>query len=147
MSVGSLPATEAVISLDPFVVRRRVAFGDCDPAGIVYTPRYGEYVAGAFFLFLDTRFAPSFVARLGALGVVPPARRLEMDLLRPLMPGDLPDLTVTVSDIGRSSYTLVAHGATPGGDAVLEALTTMVTVSMETRRPVAVPDAFREALG
>ena len=142
----SLLATEAVVSLDPFVVRRRVAFGDCDPAGIVYTPRYGEYVAGAFFLFLDTRFAPSFVARLGALGVVPPARRVEMDLLRSLVPGDVLDLTVTVADLGGTSYTLAAAGATPEGAAVLKARTTMVTVSMETRRPVALPDAFREAL-
>ncbi len=146
MPSDPLPATEAVISLAPFVVRRRVAFGDCDPAGIVYTPRYGDYIAGAFFLFLDTRFAPSFVARLGALGVVPPARRVEMDLLRPLTPGDFLDLTVTVAEIGRSSYTLVALGATPEGHAVLEAKTTMVTVSMETRRPVSVPDAFRAAL-
>lgn len=141
-----LIATEAVVSLSPFVVRRRVAFGDCDPAGIVYTPRYGDYIAGAFFLFLDSRFAPSFVARLGALGIVPPARRVEMDLLRPLAPGDVLDITVTVADVGRSSYTLQAHGATPDGHAVLEATTTMVTVSHETRRPVSVPDALREAL-
>lgn len=139
-------ATEAVVSLDPFVVRRRVAFGDCDPAGIVYTPRYGDYVAGACFLFLDTRFAPSFVARLAALGVVPPARRLEMDLLRPLAPGDVVDLTVHVADMGTSSYTLAADGATPDGHAVLSARTTMVTVSAQTRRPVPLPDAYREAL-
>ena len=144
--MSALIATEAVVSLAPFVVRRRVAFGDCDPVGIVYTPRYGEYVAGAFFLFLDHAFAPSFVARLGALGVAPPARRLEMDLLRSLTPGDVLDLAVTVADIGRSSYTLAAHGTTPDGDTVLTARTTMVTIDTQTRRPVEMPQAFRDAL-
>ena len=34
----SLPS-EALISRAPVIVRRRVKWGECDPAGVVYTPR------------------------------------------------------------------------------------------------------------
>ncbi len=37
--------TEAVLADTPFVVRRRVKWGECDPAGVVYTPSFSEYVA------------------------------------------------------------------------------------------------------
>ena len=43
--------TEAVVSKQPFTVRRRVRFGDCDPAGVVYTVQFSEYVVSAMDLF------------------------------------------------------------------------------------------------
>jgi len=40
-------STEHIISAIPLVIRRRVKFGDCDPAGVVYTVTFGEYVISA----------------------------------------------------------------------------------------------------
>src|SRR5439155_20898499 len=37
-------STEQVIGTTPVVIRRRVKWGDCDPAGVVYTVTFGEYV-------------------------------------------------------------------------------------------------------
>ena len=46
-------ATEYVLSERPFVVRRTVRWGDCDPAGVVYTGRFTDYLLGAVGLFTD----------------------------------------------------------------------------------------------
>lgn len=39
-----MTSTEHVLSQLPFVVRRRVKWGECDPAGVVYTVTFSEYV-------------------------------------------------------------------------------------------------------
>jgi len=44
-------ATEYVLSESPFVVRRTVRWGDCDPAGVVYTGRFTDYLLGAVGLY------------------------------------------------------------------------------------------------
>ena len=40
-------SVEHVVSTHPFTVRRRIRWGDCDPAGVVYTGRFVEYLLGA----------------------------------------------------------------------------------------------------
>ena len=39
----------------PFITTRTVLFGDCDPAGIVYTPRIAYFVIEAIHEFLSDR--------------------------------------------------------------------------------------------
>lgn len=51
-------ATEQVLSERPLVIRRRVKWGDCDPAGVVYTPMFSEYVISAAELFTARCSAP-----------------------------------------------------------------------------------------
>jgi hypothetical protein len=45
-------ATEQVTDTTPLKVHRRVRWGECDPAGVVYTVNFCEYVASAFELFM-----------------------------------------------------------------------------------------------
>jgi len=32
-----------------FIVHRKILFGDCDPAGVLYTPRIGYFVVEAVY--------------------------------------------------------------------------------------------------
>ena len=47
----AMTSTEYIVSELPLVVRRRVKWGECDPAGVVYTVSFSEYVISAAELF------------------------------------------------------------------------------------------------
>jgi acyl-CoA thioester hydrolase len=44
-------STEHVLRTLPFTVRRRVKWGECDPAKVVYTVTFSEYVISVAELF------------------------------------------------------------------------------------------------
>src|SRR5207244_7412645 len=52
----SMISTEHIIATRPLVIRRRVKWGDCDPAGVVYTVTFAEYVVSAAELFYGSLF-------------------------------------------------------------------------------------------
>ena len=89
---------EQIISLQPFVVRRRIAFRDCDPAGIVYTPRFLDPIAtSALDLFMG-----ELVGGLGdsdepSKGLATPAKALNMVFHNPVRHRDLIDMEVYCS--------------------------------------------------
>jgi len=142
----ALAYTEAVISTAPFVVRRRVLFGDCDPGGVVYTPRFAEYVVWAAHHFLAHRLGGPAVRQLVALGILPPARALSLEFLRPLAWDDDVDLRVEVADLGHRAFTLAVTGTDATSATAFTARLTLVTVSPETRQAVELPSALRRAL-
>ena len=45
-------ATELLLSSSPVTIKRRVKWGECDPAGVVYMVNYGEYVVSAYELLM-----------------------------------------------------------------------------------------------
>lgn len=57
-----------------FVHRRRILFGDCDPGGIMYTPRVTHFVIEASLDFLSDRLGGPAERRMFEMGVAPPAR-------------------------------------------------------------------------
>ncbi len=42
---------ERLLCRSPVKVRRRVRWGECDPAQVVYTPRFADYLAAAYSWF------------------------------------------------------------------------------------------------
>ena len=63
-------------------VSRALLFGDCDPSGVVYTPRFSHFAMEAIFTALDQW--------LGALGlrnlmaeIAPPVRAMSFEFLKP----------------------------------------------------------------
>jgi 4-hydroxybenzoyl-CoA thioesterase len=77
-------STEHVISTIPFTIRRRVKWGDCDPAGLVYTVTFSEYVISAAELFYGFLFegTPQKVKDRHGFGT--PTRALEFDFRKAL---------------------------------------------------------------
>ena len=81
-----------------------VEFNHCDPAGIVFYPRYFEMTNAAVeSLFRDGLRHP--FARLMAEGAGVPTARIEVDFRAPSRLGDRLDLAVDVVALGRSSVT------------------------------------------
>lgn len=129
-----------------FVVRRRVRFGDCDPGGVIYMPRAAYFVVEAVLDFLAERLGGPAERRLFDLGILPPARAFSMEFLQPMAWDDEIDMHVRVEELRLHAMTFSVTGMNAAGDKVFVSRLTQVCVSPETRRPVEIPAALREAL-
>jgi 4-hydroxybenzoyl-CoA thioesterase len=122
-----------------------VRFSHCDPAGIVYFPRYFDIINGV----VEDWFA-------GALGLphhhfirdrrigLGPAHA-EADFMKPGFLADELVFAVLVDRIGNSSLGLSVH-AHRGAEAVLVARMTIVTTSLDEHRAIPIPGDLRAAL-
>lgn len=126
--------------------RRTVAveFNHCDPAGIVFYPRYFEMTNSVTENFFAERVGRSY-ARMTLQdrnGV--PMARLEADFRAPSRLGDRLDFTLTVGRVGRTSVTLAIIAAA-GDEIRLSATLTLVWVGADGR-PAPWPDDMRTRL-
>ncbi len=122
-----------------------IRFAHCDPAGIVFYPRYAELcnevVEDWFAEALGVGFPELHEDR--RLGL--PAVRLEIDFLAPSHYGDLVTFRLSVAEVGRTSMTLDLTAACDG-ETRLRIRLKVVLLSLETRRPVPFDDAWRARL-
>lgn len=139
-------STEHIISAIPLVIRRRVKFGDCDPAGVVYTVTFGEYVISAAELFYGALFGTTPQRAKNEFGLNTPTRALELDFRSSLRPDDEFDMTVSVADIRTRTYVLHIAARTPEGNDVFHAVLTPICIVQEERRAINIPAPFKAAL-
>lgn len=130
----------------PFRTRRVILFGDCDPGGVVYTPRVAHFAVEAGLEFLSDALGGPAARRLFAMGILPPARALSIEFLHPMAWDDAIDIDVAVEKIGEHSFTLSMLASNGEGRHTFRAAITQVAVSPETRRPVPLPSELRAAL-
>lgn len=125
-----------------FTKTKNVRFSHCDPAGIVFYPRYAELcnevVEDWFREALDVDF--HVLHEKLRLGV--PAVRLEVDYLRPSIYGDTLAFTLAVLEIGNASMTLSVVACANGEERVRIRLK-VVMMSMDTMRAVKIDDDWR----
>jgi 4-hydroxybenzoyl-CoA thioesterase len=129
-----------------FITKRRIRFGDCDPGGVIYTPRLGYFVVEAVLDFLSERLGGPAERQILKMGVLPPARALSMEFLKPLDWDAEVDIQVAVLEIRTHAITYSIVGHLASGERAFVAQLTQVCISPQTRRPVDIPDALREAL-
>lgn len=101
------PFTRATLPAGTFFAAMPVRFGHCDPAGIVFTPRYfdilNEAIERFFIEALGFDYYGLLTERRVGLGYVQAA----CEFWKPSRMGDVLDVAVLVERIGRASYTLV----------------------------------------
>lgn len=135
----------------PLIIRRTVRWGECDPAGIVFTPRFLDYVISAYECFISLMLGAPLHGAKGALGVDFPARAAELDFRSPLALEDRFDMEVRVGALRSRSYDLhyrathVSGSGKPGSVAFLARLSP-VTVDPRTRAAVTLPPSLRDAI-
>lgn len=96
----------------------RVAWFDCDPAGIVFYPRLLAYMNEAAHGYLEQLgFSLAELNRRGVIGV--PMVSLSADYKRVLRCGDHARIETSVSEIGRSSIKFT-HRIMAGDDLAVE---------------------------
>ncbi|QRQ83446.1 acyl-CoA thioesterase [Cupriavidus oxalaticus] len=140
-----MQATEYVLSEQPFVVRRTVRWGDCDPAGVVYTGRFTDYLLGAVGLY--SAHMAGGEGRLGeAHGVGLPCKAMRLEFIGTLWPDDVIDITCNVEAIRTRSFDIRCKAQRPDGRHVFDAMFSPICVRLDRREGTAIPDSLRAVL-
>ena len=128
-----------------FSAQTRVGFSDTDAQGIVYYGRYlpyfdlarVEYHRNLGLLGMD----------IGEEGEEFVMRALTIEYLAPAVFDDLIEVYVRMARIGRTSvtYGFAAYRARDD-ELMVTASQTLVLVDIDERKPVPIPDAYKEAI-
>jgi len=122
-----------------------ILFSHCDPAGIVYFPRFFDLLHRAmedwFTYGLEERFA-DFIMRK-KLGI--PTVSTHTDFVGPATFGDLLAIELRVVRLGGASIEL-AIDSFVAGRPCFRSRHTVCTFSNETRKAIPIPDELREKM-
>lgn len=140
--------SEKMISTLPVVVRRRVKFGECDPAGVVYTPNFSEFALSAYQWFVSSLLGEPMFAAMKRIGFDSPIKALSVEFLNMLEVEQVFDMTCLVTDIRNRTFDVEITGRSitdPPRDLFVMRLTPIM-VSRTERRSIEIPDALRQSL-
>ena len=122
-----------------------IRFAHCDPAGIVFYPRYLEMfnnVIEDWCREYDIPFAEVHSGR----GMGLPTAHVEVDYLAPSSMGDILSAELTIRAVGKSSLSLDIVLRGPDGADRVRGNVVLVMVDGQSRRPVPIPDDVRVKL-
>ena len=125
-----------------FALPIRVYFQDTDAGGVVYHGSYVNFLERARTEWLRDMCGFSNGALMKEFGVVFVVRSMKVDYLKPALLDDLLDVTAQVEDIGRSRLALL-QTVRRGEEVLAEATIHLVCVSIESFKPVSVPEVLR----
>lgn len=133
-------ATEYLLETCPLTVRRRVLWGECDPAGVVYTPRFAEYAASARDYWM--RHIAGYADRPapGIAQVVFPMRAMQFDFRGMLRPDDHFNMVVTLAEVRTRSFSLQIAATNETGQDVFVAQLSHVAFDQAIDKAVTLPE-------
>jgi 4-hydroxybenzoyl-CoA thioesterase len=129
-----------------FSARIPVRFGDVDPAGLVYYPFLFHYCHAAMEEFFAARCGVAYDELVSSRRLGFPTVKVSAEFFAPLVYGDVAEVEVWVSRVGRSSATF-EYRLRRGRDGLLCASASLVqaAMSLDTRAAVPVPEDLRRA--
>jgi 4-hydroxybenzoyl-CoA thioesterase len=124
----------------------RVRFGDCDPAGIVFYPRYFEMFNNLVEDWCPAALGCGFQELIQVRGLGLPAVSISTDFIATSKLGDELRAELTVQKIGKSSITTAIRLL--GDDGTVRVRATLVLVLMDLEKACAtpIPDTMRERI-
>jgi 4-hydroxybenzoyl-CoA thioesterase len=128
----------------PFSTRITVAFGDTDPAGLVYYPNLFHYCHIAMERFFSEHCGVPYADLISQSRLGFPTVKVEAQFEKPLVYGDEVDVSIEVINVSPRSVTL-NYRLARGIDMVPCAVFTMVHVAMnlDSRKSTEIPEALR----
>ena len=128
-----------------YTLPQPVLFHHCDPAGIVFYPRYFEMANAAMEGFFADRLNISFADLHGPMGNAVPTVALSVTFTAPSRHGDQLSITIRPQSVGRSSLRVETR-ALCGAEARFEMNSTLVFTTKDTGRAAPWTDPLRQAL-
>jgi 4-hydroxybenzoyl-CoA thioesterase len=132
-----------------FLTRQhRIEWGQCDPAGIVFAPRYFDMFSESAVLLFEAAGLPPKRQMLAELGVVGfPLVDMSARFMAPTAYGDIVSIEAEAPDFGNSSFT-IRHRLTFNGRTCVECTEKRVWSIPDPDKPgrlksARVPDAIR----
>ena len=139
---------EEVISRSPFRVRRVARWSECDPAGVVYTGHFAEYMLSAVHLFRRYVFGGTWKEIREQVGVDTPNKAFSMVFNGSLWPDDVFDLRVQVGEIRSRTFDFeVTAIRADDRSSVFTGKLSAICVKADDRRVATlIPDLLRRRL-
>jgi 4-hydroxybenzoyl-CoA thioesterase len=131
-----------------FERRRRIRFGQCDPAGIVFYPEYLVMFNGLVEDWITDGLGIGYRHLVIERRVGLPTVRLEADFKAVSHLGDAVTLSLDVERLGQRSLTLNLRCTGQGGDddVRMQLRQVIVTTSLQTHRSIDIPADLRAAV-
>lgn len=130
----------------PYRTQLTVRFGDVDRAGIVYFPRIFHYLHVAQEDFFGEYVGLPYHRLIEEDGIGLPTVTDATEFLSVIRYGDILDISVFISRVGRTSVTFefrIHREAT--GELLARASQVKVAVQLQTWQKVSIPDRLRTA--
>lgn len=144
---------EAIVCEAPVTIRPGVKWGDCDPAGLVYTVTFAEYLASADWPLYGDSFSMRTQQAKNNRGIGTPTRALSFEFVGSLYPNDQFEMTLHALDVPTRTFDLQI-AARKNGELVFAAQLTPICIprgekgSIEIRPMLlSVLEAYRRACG
>ncbi len=139
-------ATEQLVSTHPLIVRRRVIWGECDPAGVVYTPRFCDYAASAADFWFRHVLGHSDRPDPARKQIVFPMRAMQFTFTAMLAADDVFDMRVDLAKVSARTLTLVIAATRSDDVGTFSATLTRVAFDQSIGGGTSIPDLLRERL-
>lgn len=124
----------------------KILFQHCDPAGIVFYPRYFEMLNAAVEDWFDRGLGVDFATLHGVRRRGIPTKHLDITFSAPSRLGEEVVIEYAVASLGRASLTADIRILGPDGSDRLSGRQVLVHVDLDRVKPVPWPDDLRAAL-
>ena len=135
-----------MVELHNFSRTVQVRFGDCDPAGIVFYPRYFEMFNNLVEDWCAEGLGASFQELHGVRGLGLPTVSLQTDFVAPSKLGDSLRAELSVTKLGASSLTLAIRLRGEDGAERVRATLVLVLMDLKTARATRILEPMRGRL-
>jgi 4-hydroxybenzoyl-CoA thioesterase len=123
-----------------------VRFGDCDPAGIVFYPRYFEMFNNLVEDWCAIGLGASYRELVMTRGTGLPAVSVQADFVATSTLGDVLTAELTVLKLGNSSVTTLIRLLGADGAERVRARLVVVMMDLKTSCAMRIPDPLRERI-
>ncbi len=130
----------------PFRRQVLVRFGDCDPAGIVFYPRYFEMFNNLVEDWHREALQFSFTEIVTTRSWGLPTVHLEADFVAPTRFGEVLSASLSVRDIGTTSVSLDILLRGPDGADRVRGKVVLVWIDRRVTQSIPIPDEVRARL-
>lgn len=125
-----------------YTVKRRVSWGDCDPAGILYTPRVFDFCTQAIECWyaevIEADWATMVRDKRGS-----PTVHASCDYLKPMVPGLEVAITLRIDKLGDTSITFGLEGGDDRGTIYFRAKYVSCIIDFTEDRAIEIPSDWR----
>jgi len=130
----------------PYSKHRRLLWGDCDPAGVVYTPNVFHIAMEVIEHWLVDLIGQDWIALHNKFNLDTPTVRLNSEFMRPVRAGDEIELKLTIKKLGGSSINYIVEAFNEAKQLCFIIDQVSCFVDVESFESVQIPDEFREKI-
>jgi acyl-CoA thioesterase FadM len=131
---------------EPFSYRRRIAFGECDPARIYYAPRAVDYAVEAVEAWYESVLGITWADLVVRHGLEATFARVDCEYLRPLVAGQTIQVRLRVVGTDATKIHFRMSGEGDSGDPYFQASLVACLVERNHVTPVPVPPGIRDRI-